>query len=117
MPGDQGQSAAVPEGGGGSELPALSPGGPGDPEEGEGASGTPEQSSARRRHKELVMEEMLDNEMAILAPLQEGMQALPSEEVANEGARALSGLGDPSAGEPGRAPGAGAGGGDLLGER
>ena len=27
--------------------------------------------------------------MAILAPLQEGMQALPSEEVANEGARAL----------------------------
>ena len=34
-------------------------------------------------------EEMLDNEMAILAPLQEGMQALPSEEVANEGARAL----------------------------
>ena len=25
---------------------------------------------------------MLDNEMAILAPLQEGMQALPSEEVA-----------------------------------
>ena len=38
---------------------------------------------ARRRHKELVTEEMLDNEMAIL----EGMQALPSEEVANEGAR------------------------------
>ena len=35
MPGDQGQSAAVPEGGGGSELPALPPpGGPGDPEEG-----------------------------------------------------------------------------------
>ena len=32
---------------------------------------------------------MLDNEMAILAPLQEGMQALPAEEVANEGARAL----------------------------
>ena len=30
---------------------------------------------------------MLDNEMAILAPLQEGMQALPSDEVANEGAR------------------------------
>ena len=29
----------------------------------------------------------------------------------------LHGLGDPSAGEPGRAPGAGAGGGDLLGER
>ena len=28
--------------------------------------------------------------MAILAPLQEGMQALPSEEVANERARALS---------------------------
>ena len=28
--------------------------------------------------------------MAILAPLQEGMQALPAEEVANEGARALS---------------------------
>ena len=27
--------------------------------------------------------------MAILAPLQEGMQALPAEEVANEGARAL----------------------------
>ena len=35
MPGGQGQSAAVPEGGGGSELPALPPpGGPGDPEEG-----------------------------------------------------------------------------------
>ena len=34
-PGDQGQSAAVPEGGGGSELPALPPpGGPGDQEEG-----------------------------------------------------------------------------------
>ena len=47
---------------------------------------TPEESSG---HKELVTEEMLDNEMAILAPLQEGMQALPSEEVANEGARAL----------------------------
>ena len=31
-PGDQGQSAAVPEGGGGSELPALPS--PGDPEEG-----------------------------------------------------------------------------------
>ena len=29
-----------------------------------------------------LTEEMLDNEMAILAPLQEGMQALPSEEVA-----------------------------------
>ena len=27
--------------------------------------------------------------MAILAPLQEGMQALPAEEVGNEGARAL----------------------------
>ena len=27
--------------------------------------------------------------MAILAPLQEGMQALPAEEVANEGVRAL----------------------------
>ena len=39
--------------------------------------------------KELVTDEMLDNEMAILAPLQEGMQALPAEEVANEGARAL----------------------------
>ena len=50
---------------------------------------TPKESSARRRRKELVTEEMLDNEMAILAPLQEGMQALPSEEVANEGARAL----------------------------
>ena len=50
---------------------------------------TPEESSARRRHKELVTEEMLDNEMAILAPLQKGMQALPSEEVANEGARAV----------------------------
>ena len=50
---------------------------------------TSEESSARRRHKELVTEEMLDNEMAILAPLQEGMQALPSEEVANEGACAL----------------------------
>ena len=33
---------------------------------------TPQKSSARRRHKELVTEEMLDNEMAILAPLQEG---------------------------------------------
>ena len=41
---------------------------------------TLEESSARRRHKQLVTEEMLDNEMAILAPLQEGMQALPSEE-------------------------------------
>ena len=30
---------------------------------------TPEEASARRRHKELVTEEMLDNEMAILAPL------------------------------------------------
>ena len=50
---------------------------------------TPEEASARRLHKELVTEEMLDNEMAILAPLQEGMQALPSDEVANEGARAL----------------------------
>ena len=50
---------------------------------------TPEESSARQRHKELVTDEMLDNEMAILAPLQEGMQALPAEEVANEGARAL----------------------------
>ena len=49
---------------------------------------TPEESSARQRHKELVTDEMLDNEMAILAPLQEGMQALPAEEVANE-ARAL----------------------------
>ena len=49
---------------------------------------TPEESSARQRHKELVTDEMLDNEMAILAPLQEGMQALPAEEVANEGARA-----------------------------
>ena len=47
------------------------------------------QSSARQRHKELVTDEMLDNQMAILAPLQEGMQALPAEEVANEGARAL----------------------------
>ena len=34
-----------------------------------------------------VTDEMLDNEMAILTPLH--MQALPSEEVANEGARAL----------------------------
>ena len=35
VPGDQGQSAAVPEGGGGSELPALPPpGGPSDLEEG-----------------------------------------------------------------------------------
>ena len=50
---------------------------------------TLEEALARRRHKELVTEEMLDNEMAILAPLQEGMQALPSEEVANEGAPAL----------------------------
>ena len=50
---------------------------------------TPEEALARRLHKELVTEEMLDNEMAILAPLQEGMQALPSDEVANEGARAL----------------------------
>ena len=33
---------------------------------------TPE-ASARRLHKELVTEEMLDNEMAILARLQEGM--------------------------------------------
>ena len=41
---------------------------------------TPEESSARQRHKELVTDEMLDNEMAILAPF---------EEVANEGARAL----------------------------
>ena len=49
---------------------------------------TPE-SSTRQRHKELVTDEMLDNEMAILAPLQEGMQALPAEEVANEGAGAL----------------------------
>ena len=40
---------------------------------------TPEKASARRLHKELVTEEMLDNEMAILAPLQEGMQALPSD--------------------------------------
>ena len=39
---------------------------------------------ARRRHKELVTDEMLDNEMAILAPFEEGMQALPAEEVANE---------------------------------
>ena len=45
---------------------------------------TPEESSAR-----LVTDEMLDNEMAILAPLQEGMQALPAEEVANKGGRAL----------------------------
>ena len=51
---------------------------------------TAEESSARRRHKELVTEEMLDNEMAILAPFQEGMQALPSEEVANEGASGRS---------------------------
>ena len=50
---------------------------------------TPEESSARQRHKELVTDEMLDNEMAILAPLQEGMQALPAEEVANEGAQPL----------------------------
>ena len=44
---------------------------------------------ARQRHKELVTDEMLDNEMAILAPLQQGMQALPAEEVANEGGRAF----------------------------
>ena len=77
------------------ELPALPPpGGPGDSEEGRAAQGldgapepTPEESSARQRHKELVTDEMLDNEMAIVAPLQEGMQALPAEEVANEGAR------------------------------
>ena len=49
---------------------------------------TPQESSARRRRKELVTDEMLDNEMAILAPLQEGMQALPAEEVANQKARA-----------------------------
>ena len=36
---------------------------------------TPEESSARQRHKELVTDEMLDNEMAILALLQEGMPA------------------------------------------
>ena len=36
--------------------------------------------TARQRHKELVTDEMLDNEMAILAPLQEGMQALPAED-------------------------------------
>ena len=35
---------------------------------------TPEEALARRRHKELVTEETLDNEMAILAPLQEGTQ-------------------------------------------
>ena len=89
MPGDQGQSAAVPEGGGGSELPALPP----QVDQAirkkeelhkalrEHREPTPEEASARRRRKELVTEEMLDNEMAILAPLQEGMQALPSEKV------------------------------------
>ena len=37
-------------------------------DQGEHREPTSEESSARRRHKELVTEEMLDNEMAILAP-------------------------------------------------
>ena len=39
---------------------------------------TPEESLARQRHKELVTDEMLDGEMAILAPLQEGREPGPS---------------------------------------
>ena len=52
----------------------------------------PEEVAARKLHKEIITDELLDNEMAVLAPIQEGMQSVPADEVANAGSSALQRL-------------------------
>ena len=49
----------------------------------------PEEVAARKLRKEIITDELLDNEMAVLAPIQEGMQSVPADEVANAGSSDL----------------------------
>ena len=49
----------------------------------------PEEAAARKLQKEIITDELLDNEMAVLAPIQEGMQSVPADEVANAGSSGL----------------------------